>query len=443
MNTIKKLSYIVITALMTLYVGAETKIQTVLEVANKAGQFKTLLAAIDAAGLREALSSKGPFTILAPTDDAFKALPAGTVTNLLKKENRSKLISILKYHVISGALTAKEVVANDSAATLQGSKVQITFTKGRLKINNANILDTDILAANGVIHVIDKVLIPQLGVQKVAEMKALIDFAIDKAVPIFNKGQHEACAAIYYICAKSLLTLGNDKLTSEIQEGLTSALAEVSKSHNSSKNAWTLRKILNRTYESLGKEAVQVKEAASIKSKSKTNSSFKVLLEAKLPEGFPAPGPVNEIVVKKYPVYRAARVAGSGMQNFSFMRLFGHIKKNNISMTAPVEMAVTKTDGKKRSMAFLYGNTDIGTAGQLSNGVEVIDLPSKSYVSIGLTGQDSTLVIKNSIKKLEDWLARNKEYSVDGEPRVLGYNSPMVQASKRFWEVQIPVQRTN
>jgi len=441
MRNAKKLISTLVVALMALHVGAQTKAQTILEVANKTGQFKTLLAAIDAAGLRSALSGKGPLTVLAPTDKAFSNLPPGTVSELLKKENRAKLISILKFHVIAGEVKAKDLVINGAAATLEGSEVQASFREGRLNINEANVLNTDIVTANGVIHVIDKVLIPDLGMDKAAQIKNLIEVAIETGVPTFNKGQYDASAAIYYICAKSILGLGKAELTNEIQKDIKNALNKVAKSRSSSDNAWTLRKTLDKTYKSLENQAPQCKQ--TIPCKKKTSSNFKVLLESKLPEGFPAPGPVDEVVVKKYPAYRAAKVTGTSMKNFSFMRLFGHIKKNNISMTAPVEMAIDKNDGKQQSMAFLYSSKDIGSTGQQSGGVNVVDLPSKLYVSIGIRGNDSTSVIKESIQKLEDWLTENKDYSADGEHRLLGYNSPMVQASNRFWEVQVPVKKAN
>ena len=445
MRDVRKLGCTIIVALMALSVSAETKTLTILEVAKKSGQFKTLLAAIDAAGLSDALSAKGPFTVLAPTDKAFSRLSAGTVSELLKKENRQKLISILKYHVLSGELTAQKIVMNGTAATLEGSKVQASFRQGRLNVNDANVLNTDIVAANGVIHVIDKVLIPEQSLDKTAKIKNLIEVAIHKAVPIFNNGQYESSATIYYICAKSLLSLSKAEFKSEVQQDLKHVLDKVAQSKNFLENAWSLRKALDRAYNSLETKVSQPQNQMKRMSPSnnKTDSKLKVLLESKLPEGFPAPGPVNEVVVKKYPAYRAAKVEGSNMTKFSFMKLFGHIKKNNISMTAPVEMAIGKNDGKRRSMAFLYGNTDIGSVGEQPSGVNVIDFPSKIYVSIGIRGEQSTLVIKESISKLEGWLAENKEYSADGEHRLLAYNSPMVEVSKRYWEVQVPIKKSN
>ena len=120
---------------------------------------KTLVAAIDAAGLTETLMNNGPFTIFAPTDEAFAELPAGTLDDLLKPENKDALINILTYHVVPGKVMAYEVFKLRSAATVNGEEVTITNDEG-IKVDDANVTRFDILAKNGVIHTIDKVIIP-------------------------------------------------------------------------------------------------------------------------------------------------------------------------------------------------------------------------------------------------------------------------------------------
>jgi uncharacterized surface protein with fasciclin (FAS1) repeats len=125
-----------------------------------AGKFNTLVAAVKAAGLVETLKGPGPFTVFAPTDEAFAKLPPGALDNLLKPENKAKLQSILKYHVVSGKVMAADVIKLDSATTVEGSNVDIKNRNGRLMIGNAHLLKTDIAASNGVIHVIDAVLLP-------------------------------------------------------------------------------------------------------------------------------------------------------------------------------------------------------------------------------------------------------------------------------------------
>jgi uncharacterized surface protein with fasciclin (FAS1) repeats len=135
----------------------EPELQNIPETAASAGSFTTLLAAVEAAGLATTLANEGPFTVFAPTDEAFAALPAGTVESLLADPDA--LASILLYHVIAGEVLAADVVSLTSATTLQGSSVSIDASSG-VKINDANVIQTDVLASNGVIHVIDKVLLP-------------------------------------------------------------------------------------------------------------------------------------------------------------------------------------------------------------------------------------------------------------------------------------------
>ena len=138
---------------------AAPPMKTIVETAVADGRFTTLVAAVQAAKLDGALSGPGPFTVFAPTDDAFKNLPPGTVESLLKTPE-GQLKQILLYHVVDGKVMAADVVKLTSAKTLQGSNVNITVTNGVVKINDATVKITDIQTKNGVIHVIDKVLIP-------------------------------------------------------------------------------------------------------------------------------------------------------------------------------------------------------------------------------------------------------------------------------------------
>jgi uncharacterized surface protein with fasciclin (FAS1) repeats len=126
-----------------------------------AGQFNTLVTALKAAGLVDALKGPGPFTVFAPTDRAFAKLPPGTLENLLKPENKDQLRNILTYHVVAGQVTAGEIVKLHSAKTLEGGSLTIQAGDGEVLINNAHVIKTDIAASNGVIHVIDTVLLPK------------------------------------------------------------------------------------------------------------------------------------------------------------------------------------------------------------------------------------------------------------------------------------------
>ncbi len=130
----------------------------IVAVASSAGNFNTLVAAVKAAGLVETLQSTGPFTVFAPTDEAFAKLPAGTVDSLLA--NPDKLKQILLYHVVPGKVTAADVVKLSSATTAQGSNVSIAVDGGSVMVNDANVVRTDVMASNGVIHVIDTVILP-------------------------------------------------------------------------------------------------------------------------------------------------------------------------------------------------------------------------------------------------------------------------------------------
>ena len=138
--------------------AAETK--DIVAVASANGSFNTLVAAVKAAGLVETLQGKGPFTVFAPTDDAFAKLPAGTVESLLKPENKDQLIAILTYHVVPAKVLAADVKTSQ-APTVNGQKLPITVAAGKVKVGSANVIATDVPAANGVIHVVDTVILPQ------------------------------------------------------------------------------------------------------------------------------------------------------------------------------------------------------------------------------------------------------------------------------------------
>lgn len=132
----------------------------IVDTAIAAGNFTTLVATVQAAGLVDTLKSPGPFTVFAPTDDAFAKLPAGTVDNLLKPENKKQLQAVLTYHVLSGKVMSKDIAGKKlSPTTVEGSPVDIDATNG-VKIDGANVVAADIEATNGVIHVIDTVLLP-------------------------------------------------------------------------------------------------------------------------------------------------------------------------------------------------------------------------------------------------------------------------------------------
>ena len=139
-------------------VGAQNK--DIVDTAVAAGSFKTLATALDAAGLVQTLKGSGPFTVFAPTDEAFAKLPAGTLEHLLKPEQKAELRRILTYHVVSGKVMAADVAKMRSAKTVSGDAITITARDGKVQVDKANVVKTDIGTSNGVIHVIDAVILP-------------------------------------------------------------------------------------------------------------------------------------------------------------------------------------------------------------------------------------------------------------------------------------------
>jgi uncharacterized surface protein with fasciclin (FAS1) repeats len=155
----------VLALFMVSGVNAEEKAKTKDIVDTAVGAegeiFSTLVAAVKAGDLVETLKGKGPFTVFAPTNEAFAALPKGTVEDLLKPENKAKLVKVLTYHVVAGEVKAADVVKVKSAKTVEGSEVKVTVKDGKVLINESQVIKADIICTNGVIHVINKVLLPK------------------------------------------------------------------------------------------------------------------------------------------------------------------------------------------------------------------------------------------------------------------------------------------
>ncbi|NNK64818.1 MAG: fasciclin domain-containing protein [Gemmatimonadetes bacterium] len=234
----------------------------IVETAVAAGSFNTLAAALDAAGLIETLKGDGPFTVFAPTDEAFAALPAGTVESLLEPGNRDALISILTYHVVPGRVTAEQVVELDRATTVNGAEVRISATRSGVRINDSNVITTDVLASNGVIHVIDQVLLPPetetAGAEPMSRRERrdarsamdLMALAIDRGVPLFNDGHVGSTAAIYEIATRSVLA-GNLDLPRTVTRALERGVAEAERTHDLRDRAWVYRGAMDRALDAL------------------------------------------------------------------------------------------------------------------------------------------------------------------------------------------------
>ena len=164
MKTVRfALSAFSVASLLFSVAPAQAQDKDIVDTAVEAGTFNTLAAALTAADLVEVLKGEGPFTVFAPTDEAFAKLPEGTVESLLLPENKDQLVAILTYHVVAGSVTSDQVVTLDSAATVNGASVSITASDAGVKIDDANVTAVDVLASNGVIHVIDAVILPPAG----------------------------------------------------------------------------------------------------------------------------------------------------------------------------------------------------------------------------------------------------------------------------------------
>lgn len=162
LSTTRGLTLLVAIALVSAPVlaGSYAK-KDIVDTAVDAGSFNTLVAAVQAAGLVDALKADGPYTVFAPTDEAFAKLPAGTVDNLLKPENIEQLRAVLTYHVVPGKIMAKDVTKMSNGTTLQGESLSFEVKDGKVMVDNAQVIKADIATSNGVIHVIDTVVLPR------------------------------------------------------------------------------------------------------------------------------------------------------------------------------------------------------------------------------------------------------------------------------------------
>lgn len=252
---LKSFSAIVI-VLMTATLSAHDhknneELGNIVETAASAGQFETLLAAAKAAGLAPALSGDGPLTVFAPTDEAFGALPAGTIKALLKPENRDKLARILTFHVVSGQIGSDALADEVSLKTLAGPRVLFTQSEQGFTVEGARIVATDINASNGIVHVIDRVIMPPQQMSR-ADAEQMIMSAISKGVPMFNHGNPQATAKIYQMTAETLME--NAILRPAERKRLEQAIADNSSTASAEETAWKLRYALDDVIASIARD---------------------------------------------------------------------------------------------------------------------------------------------------------------------------------------------
>lgn len=235
--------------------GKSFKMQqkNIVETAAAAGQFETLIAAAKAAGLAGALTGEGPLTVFAPTDEAFGALPAGTIDTLLMPENKDQLARILKFHVISGEVTGAALADGVAVDTLAGASAIVTKAEQGFTINGARIVATDIAASNGVVHVIDRVIMPPEQMTR-AQARMLIDAAIDRGVPAFNHGNPEMTVDIYAATARKLTA--SAELSHGDRMSLSKALRGSEHANSDRASAWMLRYALDDVRTSLKDDTI-------------------------------------------------------------------------------------------------------------------------------------------------------------------------------------------
>lgn len=239
--------------------------RTIVGLAADQGSFKTLIAAAKAAGLAGALSGEGPLTVFAPTDEAFAKLPKGLVAKLLKPVNKPALVRLLTHHVVKGKVDAATAIKAGEAKTLAGTTLSFGLAKGRVTVAGTNLVLTDLGASNGVIHVVDAVLIPKdfkltedkrsrpgrrLVEGRRIDPRGLIAAAIEKGVPLFNAGRREACRDIYAVAAKTLAGLGQAELDSDLRARLRQAAAP-RHGESAGEQAWRLRRALDAAWTAL------------------------------------------------------------------------------------------------------------------------------------------------------------------------------------------------
>lgn len=228
--------------------------KNLVETAVGAGTFNTLIAAAKAAGLAGALTGSDNLTVFAPTDEAFAKLPAGTVESLLKPENKQQLASILKYHVVPGRVYSDAALNAGQAKTLQGASVTIAASENGAKVNSANLVATDLSASNGVIHVIDSVLMPPASSSTTSAASCngkacqAIASAIAHGAPVYNAGHHGACADIYMSAFNQLM---QTDLAPQWKNHMSTVLSAAKTQHNMTDRAWTMRRGMDLMYTSL------------------------------------------------------------------------------------------------------------------------------------------------------------------------------------------------
>lgn len=239
---------------LTAQADAEQK--DIVDTAVGAGSFKTLAAALQAADLVDTLKGDGPFTVFAPTDEAFAKLPKGTVETLLKPENKGQLVAVLTYHVVAGKVPAAKVVKLTTAKTVNGQSVDVKVADGKVMVDGANVVATDIECSNGVIHVIDSVILPSADDTAASEPHKAIEEAVARGSRLYNDGHVAQCALHYAKTMRTMLDTENHGMNEKVVHAMHSSLARAEQTHCNDSRAWTLRKGLETAYHAMTEDIV-------------------------------------------------------------------------------------------------------------------------------------------------------------------------------------------
>ncbi len=239
----KSLLILTLCGFLGLFSGSKAEAgDTIVDLAVGADNFKTLVAAVQAAGLVDALAGEGPLTVFAPTDEAFAKVDADTLKFLLTDRGRPQLQRILLHHVVAGKVTSDQVVNVDEVETLAGTTLDVSVIRGRVLIGDAAVDAVDLLASNGVIHVIDRVLLPPVQENP---LETYLMSAISRGVPLFNDGDPAACCAVYATALDALVLGGGFGLTNEERQVIKGRKMEADKMSDSHELAWELRGIID------------------------------------------------------------------------------------------------------------------------------------------------------------------------------------------------------
>ncbi|MDG2093849.1 MAG: CIA30 family protein [Phycisphaerales bacterium] len=212
------------------------------ELAVQSGRLDTLVTAVQTADLLETLAGEGPFTVFAPSDEAFARIDQNTLTTLLQEPGHETLRRILAHHVVAGEFDAADLVGRDSIETLAGTTLTLEVARDRLLVGDSVVESADIDASNGVVHIIDRVLLPPAPI---SPLKAFLDRAVERGVPLFNDGSPEGCAAVYATALEAVVSSDGWGIEDQQRRNLLGTLKETASINDPGERAWGYRRIID------------------------------------------------------------------------------------------------------------------------------------------------------------------------------------------------------